>query len=97
MLLLIAGLITSFVTAYCGPIAFIGIAIPNLLRFVLKISNHKYLLFGSIVLGAVLAVLCDIISSMPWSTHSLPVNSITAMFGVPIIIVMVFRSRYKGL
>ena len=97
MLLLIAGLITSFVTAYCGPIAFIGIAIPNLLRFVLKISNHKYLLFGSIVLGAVVAVLCDIISSMPWSTHSLPVNSITAMFGVPIIIVMVFRSRYKGL
>ena len=97
MLLVIAGVLTSFVTAYCGPIAFIGIAIPNLLRFVLKITNHKYLLFGSIVLGSVIAVLCDLISAMPWSTHSLPVNSVTSLFGIPIIIIMVFRSRYKGL
>jgi len=97
MLLVISGVLTAFITAYCGPIAFIGIAIPNLLRFVLRISNHKYLLLGSIVLGAVIAVLCDLISSMPWSTHSLPVNSVTALFGIPIIIIMVFKSRYKGL
>ncbi len=97
LLLVIAGVLTSFVTAYCGPIAFIGIAIPNLLRFVLKITNHKYLLFGSIVLGSVIAVLCDLISSMPWSTHSLPVNSVTSLFGIPIIIIMVFKSRNKGL
>ncbi len=97
LLLVIAGVITSFVTAYCGPIAFIGIAIPNLLRFVLKITNHKYLLLGSIVLGSVVAVLCDLISSMPWSTRSLPVNAVTSLFGIPIIIIMVFKSRYKGL
>ncbi len=96
-LLLISGLITAFVTAYCGPIAFIGIAIPNLLRFVLGISNHKYLLIGSIVLGSTVALACDLLSSMPWSVDSLPVNAVTSLFGIPIIIMLVFKSRNKGL
>jgi len=97
LLLLLGGVITAFVTAFCGPIAFIGIAIPNLLRFVLRISDHKYLLPGSIMLGAAVALMCDLLSTMPWSNHSLPVNAVTALFGIPIIVFMIFKSRQSSI
>ncbi len=97
LLIIIAGVTTAFVTAFCGPIAFIGIAIPNLMRFVLKISDHKYLLPGTVLLGAAVAVMCDLLSAMPWSDHSLPVNAVTSLFGIPIIVFMIFKSRHKTL
>ncbi|MCX6180832.1 MAG: iron ABC transporter permease [Bacteroidetes bacterium] len=97
LLIIVAGIITAFVTAFCGPIAFIGIAIPNLMRFVLKISDHKYLLPGTVLLGAAVAVMCDLLSAMPWSDHSLPVNAVTSLFGIPIIVFMIFKSRHKSL
>jgi iron complex transport system permease protein len=97
LLIVIAGVTTAFVTAFCGPIAFIGIAIPNLMRFVLKISDHKYLLPGTVLLGAGVAVMCDLLSAMPWSDHSLPVNAVTSLFGIPIIVFMIFKSRHKTL
>jgi len=97
LLIIVAGVTTAFVTAFCGPIAFIGIAIPNLMRFVLKISDHKYLLPGTVILGAAVAVMCDLLSAMPWSDSSLPVNAVTSLFGIPIIVFMIFKSRHKTL
>jgi len=97
LLIIIAGVTTAFVTAFCGPIAFLGIAIPNLMRFILKISDHKYLLPGTVVLGAAVAVMCDLLSAMPWSNSSLPVNAVTSLFGIPIIVFMIFKSRHKTL
>jgi len=93
--IIIAGtsLLAGTITAFCGPIGFIGIAVPHLARIIFKTSDHKILIPGSILIGVVVMLASDIISQMPWSDNVLPINSITALIGIPVVIWVIVRNR----
>lgn len=90
-ILLCTGLLTGVSTAFCGPIAFIGMAVPNVAKIIFKSSNYKRLLTGTCLLGAVMALLCDTISHLPVFSVYLPVNVTTALIGGPIIIYILLK------
>ncbi len=92
VIILITGLLAGIVTAYCGPIAFVGIAVPHISRLLFKTSRHKIILTSSILIGAILLLVCDIIAQLPGNGIILPLNVITSIFGVPIIIYLLFKS-----
>lgn len=86
-------LLAGTITAFCGPIGFIGIAVPHVARIVYKTANHKILLPGSMLLGGIVLVLSDIISQMPGKENTLPINSITALVGIPIVIWVIIKNE----
>jgi iron complex transport system permease protein len=86
-------ILAGTVTAFCGPIGFIGIAVPHLARIVFRTADHKILIPGTILLGGIIMLVSDIISQMPWSDNVLPVNSITALIGIPVVIWVILRNR----
>lgn len=90
-LLACTGILTGLSTAYCGPIAFIGMAIPNLVKIVFKTSNYKTLLFANVLLGALMALVSDIVSSMNINGMNIPVNVTTALIGGPFIIYILLK------
>ena len=77
------GLLTGAVTAFCGPIAFVGLAVPHLVRLIVPTTNHKILIPAVICGGACLLLLCDLLSQLPGSTQVLPLNAVTSMIGAP--------------
>lgn len=93
LIIVIAGVLAGMVTAYCGPIGFIGIIIPHLCRLLFQTANHKILIPSSMLLGASVLLLSDIISHLPSAGISLPINSITSIIGIPIIIWIIFNKR----
>jgi iron complex transport system permease protein len=88
-----SSLLAGTVTAYCGPIGFIGIAVPHLSRLVLKTSDHHVLVPAVILLGAALALVADLISQVPGTRIVLPLNAVTALIGAPVVIGMILRRR----
>jgi iron complex transport system permease protein len=94
-LLIITGtcLLAGTVTAFCGPIGFIGIAVPHLARIILKTSDHKILIPGTILAGGIIMLVSDIISQLPGSESVLPVNSITALIGIPVVVWVIIRNQ----
>jgi len=92
-LLLCAGLITAITCAFCGPIAFIGLAVPHIARLLLGTSNHKLLLPITILIGSVMALLCNLISVLPGTSGVLPLNAITPIFGAPVIIYVILNQK----
>ncbi len=86
-------ILTGTVTAFCGPIGFIGIAVPHLARITFRTADHKILIPGTILTGAFIMLLSDIISQMPGSDNVLPVNSITSLIGIPVVIWVILRNR----
>jgi iron complex transport system permease protein len=93
MIIVSASLLTGGVTAFCGPIAFVGLAVPHLTRLLINTHNHKILLPAVLAGGAVLLLLCDIISHLPGSSYVLPVNALTAMIGAPVVIWIIIRNK----
>ncbi len=91
LLLLCAGLLTAITCAFCGPVAFIGLAVPHIARLLLGTSNHKTLLPVTILMGSVMALLCNLISILPGSSGVLPLNAITPIFGAPVIIYVIIN------
>jgi len=87
------GLLTGVVTAFCGPIAFVGLAVPHLVRLIIPVTNHKILIPGVIAGGASLLLLCDLLAQIPGSTQILPLNAVTSLIGAPIVIWMVIKSK----
>ena len=85
-------LLAGSVTAFCGPIGFIGIAVPHLARMLFKNANHRVLLPATALLGAVTMLLADLIAQLPGSQQTLPINTVTALLGVPIIILIILKS-----
>lgn len=94
-LLMAAGLLTGVSTAYCGPIAFIGIAIPNVVKMIFKSVNFKLIFIANILLGASMALLGDIVSSLPIFNYHLPINITTSLLGGPIIIYILLKNMQK--
>lgn len=92
-LLLITGVLTAVITAYCGPISFLGLVVPHIARMVLKTSNHNSLLPITMLAGAVMALLCTLISVLPVSIGIIPINAITPIIGVPIILYIILNRR----
>jgi iron complex transport system permease protein len=86
-------LLAGTVTAFCGPIGFIGIAIPHLVRIIFNSSNHQLLMPGTLILGGNAMLISDIVSQLPGSATTLPVNSITALLGIPVVIWIILRRR----
>lgn len=89
----ITSLLAGTTTAFCGPIAFIGIAIPHIARMFTNTSQHKMLVPATILCGAIVLILCDIISQLPGSNSVLPINAITSLMGAPVIIWVILRRR----
>jgi cobalamin transport system permease protein len=91
-------ILAGSVTAFCGPIGFIGIAVPHIVRIIFKTSDHKTLIPGTILLGGATMLICDIISQLPGSESVLPVNAVTSLIGIPVVIWVILRNRkYSGL
>ena len=92
-ILLVTSVLTGITTAFAGPIAFVGLAIPHLARLVFTTSNHKILIPASLLIGAIVLLLCDCIAQLPNSEFTLPINAITSLFGAPIVIWLLVRGR----
>ena len=88
-----SGVLVAIVTAYCGPIMFIGLAVPHLARAIFRTSDHRILMPATALCGAALALLCNLIARMPGFEGALPVNSVTALVGAPVIAMVLFRRR----
>lgn len=86
-------LLAGTVTAFCGPIGFIGIAVPHLARLIFKTANHNLLIPGTLLIGAIVMLISDIVSQLPGSEKSLPINSVTALFGIPIVIWIIIKNQ----
>lgn len=88
-----SGVLVAIVTAYCGPIMFIGLAVPHLARALFRTSDHRVLMPATMLCGAALALICNLIARMPGFEGALPVNSVTALVGAPVICAVLFRRR----
>lgn len=86
-------LLAGSITAFCGPIGFIGIAVPHIARLVFKTANHNVLLPGTLIIGGIVLLFSDIISQLPGKESTLPINSITALVGIPIVIWIIIRNK----
>jgi len=91
LIVIATGLLAGGITAFTGPIAFVGVAIPHIARGLFKVSSHKVLLPATILCGASLLLICDIITQIP--TYTLPINTVSALFGAPIIIWIILKRR----
>lgn len=91
-LLLATGILTAVSTAFCGPVAFIGLAVPHIARLIWRTDNHRVLMPATILTGAAVALLCCIISVLP-SGGVAPINAVTPLVGVPVILYVVLRRR----
>lgn len=93
IIIIATSLIAGTITAFAGPIAFIGLAIPHLTRQIFKTSNHKVLLPAVFLFGAIVMLICDSIAQVPASDYTLPINAITALVGAPVVIWLLVRQR----
>jgi iron complex transport system permease protein len=93
ILIITTSILAGTITAFTGPIAFIGVAVPHLARLLFKTSNHKILIPTTILCGIVIMLICDIVSQIPGSQMTLPINSITALFGAPVIIAIIIKNK----
>ena len=86
-------LLAGSVTAFCGPIGFIGIAVPHMARMLFRNANHRVMIPASALTGACVMILADIISQLPGTQSVLPVNTVAALMGIPVIIYVIFKNR----
>ena len=93
LIIVCSGVLVAIVTAYCGPIMFIGLAVPHLARALFRTSDHRVLLPATALCGAALALVCNFIARMPGFEGALPVNSVTALVGAPVIAAVLFGRR----
>lgn len=91
LLLVTVGLLTAVTTAFCGPVSFLGLAIPHMTRLLLHTENHQILLPGTILCGAVIALLCNLICYLPGDGGIIPLNAVTPLLGAPIIIYVIVK------
>ncbi|MBP8824301.1 MAG: iron ABC transporter permease [Flavobacteriales bacterium] len=80
------GVLAATITACCGPIAFLGLAVPHVARALLRTADHRLLMPGTILLGSVLALVCDLVVRAPWPGAGLPLNAVTSLLGAPVVI-----------
>lgn len=94
VLLLLTGLLTAVVTAFCGPVAFIGLATPHIARLVTATENHRRLLPTTMLMGSLIALLCNLLCILPSGGGIIPLNAVTPLFGAPVIIYVLIKKRF---
>ena len=92
-LLFVTGLLTAITTAFCGPVAFIGLAVPHIARLLLTTDNHRWLMPATMLCGAVIALLCNVICVLPGESGVIPLNAVTPIIGAPVIIYVIIKER----
>lgn len=92
-LLIVTGILTAITTAFCGPIAFIGLAVPHIARLVFMTDNHRILMPGTILAGSLIALLCNLICFLPGENGVIPLNAVTPLIGAPVIIYIIAKGR----
>ena len=90
-IVLATGLLAGGVTAFCGPIAFVGVAVPHIARGLIKSSNHRLTVPASALLGSCLLLLCDVLCSL--FVYPLPISTVSALFGAPVIIWIILKNK----
>jgi len=93
LVFLSTSILAGSVTAFCGPVAFIGIAVPHITRLIFKRSSHRFLLPGSLLIGAIILLAGDIVCQLPGSDRILPINSVTALIGIPVLVWVIVRKN----
>jgi iron complex transport system permease protein len=93
IIFLSTSILAGSITAFCGPIGFIGIVVPHICRILFKTSVHKLLIIASCFVGAIIMLLSDILSQLPGTGYALPINSITAIMGIPVVIWIIIRNQ----
>jgi len=93
LIIIATGILAGSVTAFAGPIAFLGLAVPHLTRQIFNTTDHKILVPGVVLYGAILLLICDTIAQLPSSSYVLPINAITSVIGAPVIIWLLVRKR----
>lgn len=91
VIIAITAIFTGLVTAFCGPISFVGLAVPNILRIALKTQNHAVLLIGAVVFGASFVMICDLIIRLSSDLIHIPINVLTALIGAPVVVVILVK------
>jgi len=92
-LLIVTGVLTAITTAFCGPVAFIGLAVPHIARLLLTTDNHRQLLPATLLCGSVVALVCNLICFLPGESGVIPLNAVTPLIGAPVIIYVIARKR----
>ena len=95
-LMVITGLLTAVVTSFCGPVSFIGLAVPHLSRMMIRTSHHGILMPVTMLTGSVVALFCNLISALPSSVGLIPLNAITPVLGAPVVIFVIMR-KMRGI
>lgn len=93
IIILATSILAGSITAYAGPIAFIGLAVPHIAKLVFQTSNHSILYWSTLLLGAAIMLICDVVSQMPGMEITLPINAITSLLGAPIVIWLLIRKK----
>ncbi len=93
LIILTSGILTALVTAFCGPVIFIGLAVPHLAKMISRTSNHLILIVNSCIIGGATALLCNLIARLPGLDSELPINSVTAFIGAPVVISVILRRK----
>lgn len=93
IIILSTSILAGAITAFAGPIAFVGLAVPHLVRLVFKTADHFVLLPASILAGSILMLICDTIAQVPFSSYTLPINAITSIVGAPVVIWLLIRKK----
>lgn len=96
ILLAVAGLLTAVVTAFCGPVTFVGLAVPHLARMVFATNNHRLLLPATTLLGGSVALFCNLICQLPGESGLMPLGAVTPLVGAPVIIYVILKDRVRG-
>ncbi len=92
-ILVVTGVLTATVTAFCGPIAFLGLAVPHLCKGLFKTADHSVLIPAVMVLGAALALFCNVLARLPGFDGALPINAVTSLIGAPIVVSVILKRR----
>ena len=92
-LLIVTGLLTAITTAFCGPVAFIGLAVPHIARLLLTTDNHRQLLPATLLCGSVVALVCNLVCYLPGEGGVIPLNAVTPLIGAPVIIYVIARRK----
>ncbi|QAA83062.1 iron ABC transporter permease [Aequorivita sp. H23M31] len=93
IIILATSILAGGITAFVGPIAFVGLAVPHLVRQIIKTANHFVLLPAVLVCGSLLMLICDTVAQLPFSAFTLPINAITSLIGAPVVIWLLVRKR----
>jgi iron complex transport system permease protein len=93
IILFATSILAGSITAFVGPIAFVGLAVPHISKLVFQTSNHKILFWSTLLFGAIVMLICDSITQIPGTEIIIPINAITSIFGAPIVIWLLVRKR----